>query len=268
MKKYEDMQHGKSDFPIGIHHTTCNRGFSLYPHIHREFEFLVMEEGRGIIYIENEKVEIKAGEGIFVNSEELHIGVKTDSERAKFFAVVFAPEIFGNFGMDVIMQKYVEPVIKGKIRPERRIEKEGVELLCRMHKEKSELKIKAMLFEVWDICIKGAKREEAEKSKSVEEIKRVLAYIRENYDKEITLEDMAGFINISKSYLCREFKRVLHMSPFDYLTQIRIDAACEMLKNTQSSIGEIATMCGFNSFSYFSKIFSERVGVSPREYRK
>ncbi len=269
MKKYENMRHGTEDFPVGIHNTICNSGFSLYPHIHREFEFLVMCEGKGTVYVENERFDLKAGEGIFVNSEELHIGIKTDSERASFFAVVFAPEVFGNFALDLIMQKYVEPVIKKKIRPKRRLSEGVVQKLFEIREKPGELKIKALLYDIWDECINTAEKSpDFSKSKSVEDVKSVMEYIRENYRRDITLESMAEHVNMSRGYLCRKFKSVVRMTPFEYLIEVRIDKGCEMLKNTDFSVGEIAQLCGFNSFSYFSKIFNEKTGCTPLEYRK
>lgn len=269
MKKYENMKHGTEDFPVGIHDTVCQSGFALYPHIHREFEFLVMKKGKGTVYIENEKFEIGEDEGVFINSEELHIGIKTDNEPAEFFAIVFAPEVFGNLHMDAIARKYVEPVIKKKICPQKRLEKNVVELLCKVHENPGELKIKSLLYDIWDKCIKDSEKStDISRSKAVDEMKAVMEYIRENCDKSISLDDMARSVNISKGYLCREFKKVVHMTPCEYLTQIRIDKGCDMLENTDLSIGEIAERCGFNSFSYFTKIFGEKLGCSPREYRQ
>lgn len=269
MKAYENIPHGTQLFPCGIHDTLCKNGFVLHPHMHREFEFLVLEKGRAKLYIENEELEISAGEGVFINAEELHTGIKADNEEAKFFAVVFAPEIFGNFAMDIIMQKYVEPVIRKKIRPRRRLDKKCVELLIRVHKADNELMIKALLFEIWNLCIQGAnKNTETLKNKNVDDMKMMMNYIKDNYSRDVSLEEMAAYLNISKGFLCRQFSRIMHMTPFEYLSRIRIEKSCEMLKATDLSIGEIATSCGFNSFAYFSKIFRQKVGVSPREYRK
>ena len=269
MKQYEAMKHGTDEFPIGIHDTICETGFSLYPHIHREFEFLVMCEGSGTVYIENEKYFLEEGEGVFINSEELHIGIKTDSKKAVFFAIVFAPEAFGTFSTDAIVQKYVEPVIKNKIQPHKRLSKSVVEKLCLLHHATSKLKIKSLLFDIWDECISTAENKtDMSKIKSVEEVKKAMEYIRTNYSKDITLDNIADYVNMSKGYLCRLFKSVVHMTPFEYLIRVRTDEACEMLKNTNLSVGEIAGLCGFNSFSYFSKVFGERMECSPKEYRQ
>ncbi len=269
MKQYETIKHGSAGFPLGIHDTVCEKGFWLYPHIHREFEFLVVTKGKGVLYIEDEKFEIEAGEGVFINSEQLHVGIKTDEERAEFFAVVFSPEIFGDFAADAVVQKYVVPVLEKSILPKVKIEKSVVEKLCEIRHCKSELKIKSMLFNLWDECVDGAeKRENEKRAKNVEEIKRVMEYIEKNCEKEITLEALAQCVNMSRGYLCREFKKVVHMTPFEYLTQLRIDKGCEMLKRTDMPICEIAEKCGFNSFSYFTKVFRERMGCPPKKYRQ
>lgn len=268
MKKYESIKHGTAEFPVGIHDTICENGFSLYPHIHNELEFLVIEEGKGTMYIEEEKFELKKGEGVFINSGELHIGIKTDSKKARFFAVVFSPEVFGAGSSDAIVRKYVEPVLNKKIQIKRRLDKNVTALLEKIHESEGELKIKALLYEVWDECIKGANENTGGKSKGVEDIKTVMEYIRENCDKSISLDDIAKSVNMSKGYLCREFKRVVHMTPFEYLIKIRIDKGCELLKETDLSIGEIAQLCGFNSFSYFTKVFGSMIGYSPSEYRQ
>lgn len=270
MKQYESLKHGTKDFPVGIHDTVCETGFVLYPHIHREFEFLVMCEGKGTVYIEEEKFEISAGEGIFINSEQLHIGVKTNGERAVFYAVVFAPEVFGASFADAVVRKYVEPVASGRVKFKTLIDKSVLDLLDRIHNNREcELIIKACLFEIWDICFKNAENKDyAHSNKNVEEMKRVMAYIRERFCDDITLDELARFANVSKGYLCRQFSAIVHMTPFEYLNEIRIDKSCDMLKNTSMTIGEIAESCGFNSFSYFSKVFREKMGCTPKGYRK
>ncbi len=270
MKQYEGQKHGTDSFPVGIYNTVFNDGFSLYPHIHREFEFLVMNEGRGILYIEEEKFEIKKGEGVFINSEELHIGVKTDSEKAEFYAVVFAPEIFGSAFGDKVFDKFVEPVLSGKIQFNKKIDKDSVSLVEKIFKNRdNELCVKACLFEIWNNLFKYAKETpQAAGNKNIEDIKKVMEYMTNHCSEQLSLEDIASFANMSKGYLCRQFTSFVHRTPFEYLIDVRIDKSCEYLKNTNLSIGEIATRCGFNSFSYFSKVFREKMGCSPKDYRK
>ncbi len=264
MKQYEGLRHGTYDFPVGIHDTLCENGFSLYPHIHREFEFLIMREGEGVLYIEEEKLRLKKGEGVFINSEKLHIGIKTNSERAEFFAVVFSPEVFGNS-----FAKFALPVIEGEVEFEKVITEDMVQILFKIHENReNELLVKSYIFLLWNMCFENARvLRNVKERKGGEEIKRAMAYIREHLCEEITLDDMAECAQMSKSYFCRRFNSLVHMTPFKYLNEIRIEKSCEMLKNTNLPIGEIALKCGFNSFSYYSKLFCEKMGCTPREYK-
>lgn len=279
MNYYENLNHGTGGFPIGIHDTICEKGFYLYPHIHREFEFLVMKKGRGKIYIDGDEYSIQEGSAIFVNSEELHVGVNIDDETAEFFAIVFAPEMFGNFGDDEIMNKYVLPVLnKRKTLP--RMYCSGVEwqdgileLLDEIHVAYSlaevgfELKIKSLLMQIWQICFVHGEQEIGNPGRMIEDMKKVFLYIQNEYASPLSLEDMASKVNMSREYFCRRFSELMHMTPFEYLLRVRIENSCRMLLDNNLTIGEVATQNGFNSFSYFSKIFRKFVGCTPREYR-
>ena len=93
-------------------------------------------------------------------------------------------------------------------------------------------------------------------------------FIESNFSEDISTEDIARESNISISYLHKIFKNGLDTSPGEYLTQIRISAAKEMLANSNLSLSEIAIRSGFNSQSYFSDSFKRQVGLSPSEFRK
>ena len=282
MDYYENLRHGTGGFPIGIHETICEKGFSLYPHIHREFEFLVVKKGSGKMFVDGAEYDLQEGKAIFINSEELHLGVNVDDEAAEFFAVVFAPEMFGNFGDDEIINKYIMPVLnKRKTLPQMYCsgvewQDDVLELLDKIHVAYSlsevgfELKIKSLLMQIWQICfVNGEKAQENKTSdRTVEDMKKVFLYIQKEYASPLSLEDMASGVNMSREYFCRRFSELMHMTPFEYLLRIRIENSCRMLLNDDFTIGEIATQCGFNSFSYFSKTFKRFVGCTPREYQR
>lgn len=102
-------------------------------------------------------------------------------------------------------------------------------------------------------------------SVAVEETKK---YIEENYRSKLTRDDMAKNACLNADYLSRIFHREMGMSISDYITKLRIDAAKDMLINTKCTITQIAELCGYYNFSYFTKIFKKAVGVSPAEFRK
>ncbi len=94
------------------------------------------------------------------------------------------------------------------------------------------------------------------------------AYIRENFARQISLEDVGNAIHMSPAYLSTMFKKEIGINFSDYLINCRIDAAKELLKGTQKSMVEIAGEVGYNDARYFSKIFNKVVGLKPTAYRK
>lgn len=97
---------------------------------------------------------------------------------------------------------------------------------------------------------------------------KVLRFIESHYSSTVTLQDLADICDMSPKYFCRFFKKMTHKTPIDYLNYHRIQAAAEMLLQTQESVTEISLNCGFNDLSYFIKMFKRYQGMSPNRYRK
>lgn len=99
-------------------------------------------------------------------------------------------------------------------------------------------------------------------------IQEVCHYICNYYNEPITLEQMAKIAYMSPTYFSKKFKRVTGFGLKEYLNNIRIKMATNMLVETQYSITEIAAYCGYNDSNYFGDVFKKIVGVSPIKYRK
>lgn len=99
-------------------------------------------------------------------------------------------------------------------------------------------------------------------------IRRAEQFIRENFSKAVTLNDVAEDIGISPAYLSTTFKKEKGISFSDYLTAFRMEQAKIMLKETDDPVLLIAEKSGYYDAKYFSKIFRKTVGLKPTEYRK
>ncbi len=99
-------------------------------------------------------------------------------------------------------------------------------------------------------------------------ILRAKAYITENYDRDISLDDVSREVNISPYYFSKLFKEESGENFIEYLTRVRIDAAKEMLTKGDLSIREISQKAGYADPNYFSRIFKKQAGMTPREYRE
>ncbi len=100
------------------------------------------------------------------------------------------------------------------------------------------------------------------------DIADTLTYIAQNYRLPLSLEEVAGQINLSPTYLSKKFRKVTGVTFKEYVNYIRIKQAVQALLTTDDSITKIAVDCGFNSSNYFKDIFRKINGVSPRAFRK
>ncbi len=97
---------------------------------------------------------------------------------------------------------------------------------------------------------------------------KVIQYVKANYDKKITLDDVASHVYLSRSYLSSMFKEEMGESLFAYVNRIRIEKSKVLLLNEAISLVNVGGMCGFDDQSYFTKVFKKIVGISPKRFRE
>ena len=95
-----------------------------------------------------------------------------------------------------------------------------------------------------------------------------LRYIERHYQNKITLEETAAAVMLSPTYFSRLFKEKMGQSFCSYINQLRVELAQQLLLNSQVSLAEIAGLVGFEDQSYFSRIFKQKMSVTPRYFRK
>lgn len=99
-------------------------------------------------------------------------------------------------------------------------------------------------------------------------ILKSMRHMKANLEDTLTLRDLAKRVNLSTSQYSLLFKRKTGKSPLDYVIQLRIQKACQLLDNTDLKIKQIAPQVGYQDPYYFSRIFTKTIGTSPRDYRK
>lgn len=97
---------------------------------------------------------------------------------------------------------------------------------------------------------------------------RIKEYITMHIDEEVSREGIAKAVFLTPDYLSRMFKRRTGMGLNEYIVNRRIDLAKQLLAQTDLSVGSIAVQLGYNSFSHFTKVFKQHVGVTPAKYRQ
>ena len=112
----------------------------------------------------------------------------------------------------------------------------------------------------------GAKEEENSQSALI--MAHVRRYLEDNYMFDLSLDSVSEILHISPAYLSAQVKKYQKMNFLDCLTELRINAARELLKDPFRSSAEVASMVGYEDASYFARAFKKRTGETPTQYRK
>ena len=110
--------------------------------------------------------------------------------------------------------------------------------------------------------------QQSEAKDSDEKMKAMMRYIHDHYPDTISVHQLAWEAHISKRTCFRLFQDNLHMTPVEYMQSYRLRMACQMLAKGTASVTEISGRCGLGSTSYFGKVFREKFGCTPLEFRK
>jgi two-component system response regulator YesN len=99
-------------------------------------------------------------------------------------------------------------------------------------------------------------------------IEQIAAYIRKNYEKELTLKEISEQFFLSKEHISRKFKQEMGENLSEYICRIRMDKARDLLKDPEMKIKRVAELVGYKDEKYFYKVFKNVNGISPNEYKK
>jgi AraC-like DNA-binding protein len=121
------------------------------------------------------------------------------------------------------------------------------------------------------IYIKNSKRigsDRPQKNKILK-LKPIIAYMETNYEKYMTLDELAVLIDVTTHHMCKLFKSTFGISPFEYLIQLRLQAAKQLLiQSPHLKVKEVAELVSYNDTSYFCSIFKKQEKITPQEFRK
>jgi transcriptional regulator GlxA family with amidase domain len=107
----------------------------------------------------------------------------------------------------------------------------------------------------------------SENNKKIQNFIEVMDYIDKNYHKKISIEDLAEMCFVSPATFYRSFKKILKKSPMEYIINLRINHAAELILERNMAIANIAEYVGYSSLALFNRHFKSIKKISPREYR-
>ncbi len=273
----ELRERGTADFPIELYYVDKqNPRYEMVSHWHNEFEIIRILRGSLDIRLNNTEFVAEAGDILFVSPEMVHGAIPYDCvyECLDFYLDYLSVSCDGSryFFDGLLNNEYIikERITDGDIADTVNEIFENI-----THKSKGyKFKVIGGLYRLFgQIVDKGFYRHiggvaELTADKNMLRLKTVLSFMRNNYDKAITLKNMADSVDMSPKYFCYFFREMTHKSPVEYLTTYRIEKASRKLINTDESVTDIAYSCGFNDLSYFIKTFKQHKGITPAKFRK
>ena len=267
---------------LGIHiaeRRNIRSGPVFEKHWHDHLQLILFIKGTAVMHCHQGAVPLQAGDVAFINSGEVHYMDKIDSLQNE------------NSGLDFIILKISPRFLQGRFL-EPVVDLHYVFVNCIRNDEILDRTICHILEEYetrrlgWEIAIRAhvlgllshlirhhvdqrlGPGESRKQQDRWFRMGKVLEYIEKNSTEEISLKTLADIACQSESHFCRSFKKITGCSTREYLMQLRIQKAKELILETENSIAEIGYSVGFSDNNYFSRAFRKIAGCPPREYRK
>lgn len=243
------------------------------PHQHIRIEINYIKKGNCILHLGNESIYFGENELMIICSNVEHI-FEAGPEGTTLMQLEFLPEVFSRFNLD----RNSELTPAALFSEENRLIKivNNVRIMQSVQRVINELSAKnkyyqylvVMYYAELLILIYRHMDEVYLPVCTNESLRKAVSYMRLNYPSGITITEVAERAGVGERYIRKLFTQHLNLSPLDYLSQIRINKSIELLRNTEMSVKEICFACGFKSPQYFSRVFKQQMGMSPKEIAK
>ena len=258
MAFYEE-KHG---FDADYFTVESKRDLNFPDHVHRCLELVCVEEGRMVVTVEEKEWILTAGDCILIWSAQVH-SFRSEG-HSRHTLCVFAPELVRRFFTLHTAELPLCPVLRG--------EKAAVcrSLLLSLHNGDEILRAKGILYLLAGELEKHVvfrKRARGRHEESAVLMTQMLAYMNENFTGDCSIGRMAEELCYEKTYLAKLFSKTVGLPPAQYVLQLRLSRACELLLSTSDHIINVGSASGFASLRAFNRNFMERYGMTPTQFR-
>ncbi len=284
MSLKETGQKGDFLLPYVVNKTVMPDYYTTFPmHWHDEMEIVYVEDGEYIESVDFEEYHVQKGDIVLVNPSVLHSFHQLDNRRTVFRSVIFNMHLLTGNSTDAcsikyfvpFMEKsYICPVVISSDHPRYYEIRNKVQNMISVYDEKGdcfEIRLKAevygLFYELFRYVFVSDAGDPSIKDSTTKNIKVIIDYINENYMNNITIDELADTVNLSKHYFMRFFKKHMGMTCIEYINNYRLNIASNLLLTTRVQITEVAASIGITNLSYFNRIFKKKFHMTPKEYR-
>lgn len=277
----ELTEHRTVVLPVACYETTISQNIHGYIplHWHDEFQFVRIAQGEAVFQINEEKIIVRQGDGLFINSGCLHMAEDRNESGCVYTCLNVSPdfvvpqELYATFAAPYIQATNLPFVYMDANKAWGKSILDAVLNVQRWMEQKPpyfEIEIAMQLTFIWKNLIMNGlplKYDQTEAVKS-RRMKQMLSWIDCHYAEKVTLDDIARAGQLSRSECCRYFKRMLKTTPLHYVIDHRIRKSLVLLQQAEANVTEVAYQVGFNSTSYFIDRFRKSMNMTPLAYKK
>lgn len=247
-------------------------------HAHPYYEIGYFISGRRKLFINHTVYELQPGYLSIIKKNEIHhamaLGEESTNSIALNFSEHYLQALYKRYGNKMIEDIFDKHIFCFNPKQRRIIEKLLHSMVIdykypdefTLHKQ--ELFIEELFIYLMRAMQTQKQAVNAYKSDEIKRMEEAAHYISSHFNEDLSLKIVAAKYDVSTSYFSKKFKSVTGFSFKEYLIAVRIKEACELLIQTNISITEIATRCGFTDSNYFGDAFKKIKGISPRDYRR
>ena len=279
----ERARNGSSALPYrsNLYDTGSVLGGVFPWHWHEEVECFYVREGAIYFCLQGERVLFRAGDAGFLNAGILHMTEPPAGGHCRLQNHIFLPALVCPDPENALARKYTAPLLENRgarlIRLEANSEaaaeaRHWMDAAASVTRDAAwgwEFAVRSCMTQLWLLFLSHMPEEDgADASHDSIRLMQMVRFMEENYAQKLTLAELAAAAHISEKECERCFQRQIHMLPFAYLLELRLENARRLLAFGSEGITEIGARCGFASSSYFSKCFREKYNLSPRAYRQ
>ncbi len=250
----------------------CDPSHSFGPAARNHYLFHFCLSGTGTLYADNSKgisetYQIKSGQGFMLFPHQVCTYI-ADHEIPWEYVWIEFDGLRAKETVDLAGLSLDQPVYKARYKDISETMKEEM-LYIVNHKEESPFHLIGHLYLFIDSFVRSATSGQINKGNSLRDfyIKEAFSFIEQNFQNDISIEDIASFCGLNRSYFGKIFRENTGKSPQDFLISYRMTKATELLKLTRLSIGDIGNAVGYPNQLHFSRAFKNTYGVSPRQWR-
>lgn len=265
--RYEEYEQLRNDLPFVFNGNIKRNYYNLSKennwHENLEIQFCI--NGHGLVLLDGKKYIFNKNDIAVINSNIIHY-TGTDSELT-YDALIIGTGFCRQMGFDVNALDF-RPIIKSDVATKIFLELKDIYFnLNATHRKATlnKLLLELLLELTENYCTE--KSISHEKNRAYERVKLAILYIRNNYQRKLTLEEIAKAVFSDKYSLCKDFKKYTGQTVFENLNNFRCVKAINLLAEG-NTVAQVSSLCGFDNFSYFTKTFKKYMGRLPSECKK